>query len=204
MDRAYPRQRFTQVLIALCKQLDLRHQGVIDYHLDFAPIVVHGKVASSILSVRAYGSWARGAAACGNLDLAIEMDNEWVGGPWQGSRELVDQPIDGVPVARAMLGRRPSVRYVSLQSALDGPQAIDPAEMKRIWQAPVAGQLRVDWRAAIAAIPLDPAARRFSSSIISLPARQDYGGDTTRPAPGGWAPPRAVIGSKRNSPTPRA
>lgn len=205
MDRAYPRERFTQVLLTLCKQLDLRHQGVVDYHLDFAPLVFHGKVASRIRSVRAFGSWARGAQACGNLDLAIEMDNAWAVGPGRGSRELAEQPIDGVQVARAMLGRRPSVRYVSLQSALVGPQAIDPSEMKLIWQAHRPDQPRFDWRRAIAAIPLDPGARRFSSSIICLPSRQEMGSASTTAAAAATSTARAgaSVGASVGAGAPR-
>ena len=204
MDRAYPRQRFTGTLLAICRQLEERHRGIVEYHLDFAPIAVHGKVATTIRSVRAYGSWARGAAACGNLDLAIEMDNEWVVGPWWGSRDLAEQPIDGVLVARAMLGRRPGVRYVSLDSALAGPQAIDPAEMKLVWRAPVEGRPPFHWRRAIASIRLDPTARRFPSSLICLPSCHELRGAETRASPGNWIRPLAGIGGGRRSSTPRA
>ena len=183
MERPYSRQRFTQLLTLVCQSLDERHRGMVDYHLDYAPTAVHGKVSSTIRSVQVFGSWARGALICGNLDLAVELDHHWVDGPWWGNRQLADHPIDGVQVARALMGRHPGVRYLPLQAALDGPQAIDPDELRPIWRAPAAGQQALDWRKAILAVPLDPHAHRFSRSIVSLSASPDSAGTGSRRKP---------------------
>lgn len=173
MERPYSRQRFTQLLTLICQSLDERHQGMVDYHLDYASTTVHGKVSSTIRSVRVFGSWARGALICGNLDLAVELDHHWVDGPWWGNRQLAEHPIDGVQVARALMGRHPGVRYLPLQAALEGPQAIDPAELRSIWRAPTRGEPALDWRRAIATVRLDPHAQRFSRSIVSLSGHPD-------------------------------
>ena len=173
MDRPFSRQRFTQVLTLVCQTLDECHQGMADYHLDYESTTIHGKVSSKVHSVQAFGSWARGALVCGNLDLAVELDHQWVDGPWLGNRQLADHLIDGVQIARSLMGRHPSVRYLPLQAALEGPQAIDPAELKPIWRAPVPGEAPVDWRRAIRSIALDPNAQRFSRSIVSLSGVHD-------------------------------
>lgn len=173
MERPFSRQRFSQVLTLVCQTLDERHQGLVDYHLDYGSTTIHGKVSSTVRSVQAFGSWARGALVCGNLDLAVELDHQWVDGPWLGNRQLAGHLVDGVQIARSLMGRHPSVRYLPLQAAIEGPQAIDPAELKPIWRAPVAGATRIDWRTAIRSIPLDPNAQRFSRSIVSLSGGHD-------------------------------
>lgn len=183
MERPYSRQRFTQLLTLVCQSLDERHQGMVDYHLDYGSTTIHGKVSSTIRSVQVFGSWARGALICGNLDLAVELDHHWVDGPWWGNRQLSDHLIDGVQVARALMGRHPGVRYLPLQAALEGPQAIDPDELRPIWRAPIGGEPALDWRGAIRGVRLDPHAHRFSRSIVSLSSSPEVAGSGSRRKP---------------------
>jgi hypothetical protein len=69
----FPRDRFTRSLLAICEKLDACHDRTFDYkspNSDPWYLRIEGRVHAKVLSLWAFGSWARGAAECGDLDLA--------------------------------------------------------------------------------------------------------------------------------------
>lgn len=152
MIHRYPRRHFTAVLLRVCSRLDNRDAAEIEWNTRFA----FDQRQCQLVRVQrmwAFGSYARGAMDCGDLDLIVEVKAE--------------QEPPRSAVYRTFFGSTPDVRiYLGTPkvngSGLEVPQAI------LIWDGP--GH---DWRASIDRIVEDPDATRFNRPLNNLPFRAE-------------------------------
>ena len=73
----FPRERFTRSLLAICEKLDACHDRTFDYQSPRSDpwyLRVEGRVHAKVLGLWAFGSWARGASECGDLDLTAQFE----------------------------------------------------------------------------------------------------------------------------------
>lgn len=187
--KRYPRERFTRSLSTLCARLDAQHQVEFDYKQksgSFAPI--SGKLRSTARVLWVYGSWAQGAADCGDLDLALDLPYEWVGwhGWLPGGVKALGLP-DFDDARKGLLTAPPLVHILdAARIRRYGPVggfAVHPDTMMPIWLAPdltdqekVAFGLTGDdpaksWADRIAAITVDPDYKRAPRVQDALPLK---------------------------------
>ena len=126
-------------------------------------------------SVR-YGSWARGASECGDLDLAAQFDYAWAEPALRGGKHPVEVSSflpDFDAIRKAMLGSRPHVHVLDLKWVLEhgksGEFAVDPESLVLIWRHELDGQPAHDWRAAIEAIKPQAQGTRAPRLTDALP-----------------------------------
>jgi len=148
----YPRRHFTAVLLRVCSRLDNRDAAEIEWSTRF-PFDQRQCQLVRVQRIWAFGSYARGAMDCGDLDLIVEVKAE--------------QEPPPSAVYRIFFGSTPDVRiYLGTPkvngSGLEVPQAI------LIWDGP--GH---DWRASIDRIVEDPDATRFNRPLDNLPFRAE-------------------------------
>jgi len=89
----FPRERFTRSLLAMCEQLDACHARAFDYKSPSSDpwyLQLEGRVHAKVLGLWAFGSWARGAAECGDLDLAAQFDYVWAEPALRGGKHPVE------------------------------------------------------------------------------------------------------------------
>jgi hypothetical protein len=129
-----------------------------------------------VLGLWAFGSWARGASECGDLDLAAQGDYAWAGPALRGGKLPVEVDTflpDFDAIRKAMLGSRPHVHVLDLKWILEQGKlrdfAVDPKSLVLIWRPELDGQPAHDWRAAIAAIKPQRQANRKPRLTDALP-----------------------------------
>lgn len=166
----FKRERFTKALEAICTRLDRQHVGVFEHAPAITSInryFAHGMVRARVLELYAFGSWSRGPLECGDLDLFAVVKKEWAETPW---RPLTFEPAPktaSLPafryIKRHLFGQQPHVHIVEKQQLVDWEQPEAVAQGVLIWKP------RRNWRAAIADIKPDPAARRASRVSDAFP-----------------------------------
>lgn len=145
-----PRETFAKRLHAMGERLDKWSKRTLSYKE-----MLFGARKESEFQVRGlwvFGSFARGAATCGDLDLVMDVDGPTL--------------VSSATLSRAFLGSPPNVRVFrgspqSNDSGVTLPGAV------QVWGA------GMNWRAAIDAIAEDPAAGRFSRPADLLPLRAE-------------------------------
>lgn len=145
-----PREKFAKRLHAMCRRLDECSRRTLSYtELIFA---ARKESEFQVRGLWVFGSFARGAAMCGDLDLVMDVEGPTL--------------ISGATLSRAFLGSPPGVRVFrgnpqSNDSGVRIPGAV------QVWGA------GLNWRAAIDAITEDPAAGRFSRPADLIPLRAE-------------------------------
>lgn len=177
----FPRERFTRSLLAMCEQLDACHDRTFDYkspNSDPWYMQIEGRVHAKVLGLWAFGSWARGASECGDLDLAAQLDYAWAGPALRGGKHPVEGDSflpDFDAIRKAMLGSRPHVHVLDLKRILERGSsdnfAVDPESLALIWRPELEGQPAHDWRTAIESIKPQPRATRTPRLTDALPLR---------------------------------
>jgi len=151
-ERRRTRESFTRTLVRICKRLDVKSsaevQG-INRH-------THWKESGSFRLIRMWvvGSYARGAMACGDLDLVIELVDQRGGFTKQ-------------QVSRVLLGSPPDVT-VYQGTPEDNTSYVIFDEAKLIWDGP-----GCSWQEAIEGIIPDPGAGRMVRSTDRIPFRRN-------------------------------
>jgi len=77
----------------MCEQLDACHARAFDYKSPSSDpwyLQLEGRVHAKVLGLWAFGSWARGAAECGDLDLAAQFDYVWAEPALRGGKHPVE------------------------------------------------------------------------------------------------------------------
>jgi hypothetical protein len=143
----------------MCGQLDACHVRTFDYKSSSSDpwyLQVEGRVHAKVLGLWAFGSWARGASECGDLDLAARFDYAWAEPALRGGTHPIEVDSflpDFDAIRRAMLGSRPHVHVLDLKRVLEHGKsadfAVDPESLVLIWRPELDGQLAHDWRASI-------------------------------------------------------
>jgi hypothetical protein len=175
----FPRDRFTRSLLAMCEQLDACHDRTFDYKSPRSEpwyLQIEGRVYAKVLGLWAFGSWARGASECGDLDLAAQLEYAWAGPALRGGKHPIEVDTflpDFDAIRKVMLGSRPHVHVLDLKWILEhgksGDFAVDPESLVLVWRPELNGQPAHDWRAAIDAIKPQPQANRSPRLTDALP-----------------------------------
>lgn len=150
-----PRAVFTRKLERICNAADERPE------VDFEYRGLYGtRVRAKVRLVRLWvaGSYARGAATCGDLDLIFE-------------HEVLQFDEPGAPetkhVGKALLGALPEVRTYA-GTPQKNTSHLPMMEAVLLWSGP-----GCDWRAALEQIRLDPAAGPAQRRTSVLPFRME-------------------------------
>ena len=122
-----------------------------------------GIARTLVKEVLVFGSYARGAIECGDLDLVVDMDVDWIESP----RYRDGRSWGGAPgfskVKVAALGRFADVEVFPIQDAEKIDDGAALAGAVSIWKP---GK---DWRAAIASIAVMDGAGRHDRLVDQLP-----------------------------------
>ncbi|NMX39392.1 hypothetical protein HBO34_16075 [Pseudomonas veronii] len=152
LEKRYPRESFTKKLEQICQRLDeASTRGIA--HNDFFNKAVTSRV--EISSLWAVGSYARGAMACGDLDLVIEY--RLVEGPHPAPRKITKTFFGTLPYVSYYFGKP--------ESSTSGVVFTDAIP---IWTEP-----SCDWRAAIDSIKPVHSAGRAARETDSIPLRPE-------------------------------
>lgn len=164
--RRFPRERFTKALVRLCERLEACSSARIDYRKKLASFACTGTLDVRVASLWAFGSWARGAAQCGDLDLLARLEGEWDGPVMFSGREAPHaSPFDYDVCAKHLFGRRPPhVEIFDHREFSSAQSTIDIEDAVLIWAAGPH-----DWRGAIRSVKLNPAAGRMTRPHDEFP-----------------------------------
>jgi len=170
--RRFPRGRFTKSLARICERLDACSDLTFDYLTPSreSPLTrVRGPVPVQVNELLAFGSWARGAKQCGDLDLVVVVEVGWAALPdfvlpreTCASGSMVGYLPTFGEVRRRVIGSFPYVHPISLEhSARLAEEGLDMnvRALIPIWKSARAAFF--DWRAALAGVSVCPAAGRF-------------------------------------------
>lgn len=149
-EKRYPRESFTKKLIRMCQRLDECSARTIT-HKD-----IYGEFTGeiTITSMWVVGSYARGAMACGDLDIVVGVQTK---GPLPSTRVW----------ARSFFGAPSLVRYYP-GDPTENASGIPFPEAVLIWSG--AG---CDWKVALASIKPDPNAGRAARETDVIPLRDE-------------------------------
>ena len=153
-ERRKPRAAFTRTLERLCRRLDERSTFDVEYTHRLFTL---GKVIRARTAIRALwvaGSYARGVAQCGDLDLIIKTEK--LKGADVPYRKLLRPAFGHIPDVRVYEGT-PQQN----SSGVPLPEAIE------VWTP------GSDWRTAIAAIRVNESAGRVARATDVIPLRAE-------------------------------
>lgn len=150
-----PRETFTAKLRKICAQLDAKGPQTFNYKHWFFDRQETATVEACALW--AFGSYARGATTCGDLDLVFETKASGNSSPrWS----VLTKAFIGVHAAVRVYGGTPTKN--------DSGAELDEAVL--LWKP------GMDWEAALASIKPDPEASRFQRTSDSVPLRMEQHG----------------------------
>lgn len=151
LEKRYPRESFTKKLVRMCERLDETCERSVTYKYFYQEATCQVEITS----VWVVGSYARGALACGDLDMVLEC------------RSLKG----GLPLPRVLakdfFGTLPLVRYYT-GTPSENTSGVPFAEAVQIWSG--AG---CDWKSLIESILPDPNAGRAARETDSIPLRDE-------------------------------
>lgn len=156
-----PRAVLTRRLERLLARVDATPERVVVRPRSLLRCIdVRGPVRVRVDAIWVFGSFARGALACGDVDLIIQSHMEWAspvtldGRPYLGSRLL---PGIGQVISPA-IGPLRKITYVDHDNYFSGGTVLDGDQVAR--DALLLWKPGVDWRAALHGIALDATAGR--------------------------------------------
>lgn len=152
IERQYPRTRFTRALERMCKRLD--KQSTFEVEEDIEDIGLVREIIT-IHELWVVGSYARGARHCGDLDTVTRFTCD------NGKNSV----FSAEKTLRRAFGQVPGVCFYSGTPEANNA-CVSFSEAVQIWTP------GSDWRAAIAAIKVDPTAQRFIRPTDVVPLRQ--------------------------------
>ena len=159
MQERIPRAVLTRRLERLLARVDATPERVVERKKSLVfGIDVRGPVRVRVDAIWVFGSYARGALECGDVDLIIKSHMEWAGPvtldgrPYLGSRLL---PGIGKVIC-PVIGPLRKITFVDHHNYMSGGTFLDGDQVARdvllLWKP------GFDWRAALHGIPLDPTA----------------------------------------------
>jgi len=131
-----------------------------------------------VRTVYAFGSWARGAVDCADLDLVVHLECRWIGPVMRDG-----EPVEGQPkppfcdLRKALIGAMRDVEvgdYDEVVSAAHFPENLQLSALVPIWRAPsyVASEMKwPGWRAALDGVTVDPTAGHAPHVADALPLK---------------------------------
>lgn len=150
LEKRHPRESFTKKLIRICQRLDEHSIRSITHKHIYREFTCEVEITS----IWVVGSYARGAMACGDLDLVIGLQNKGV--------------IPSTRVwARAFFGSPSLVRYYP-GDPIENASGVAFSEAIPIWSAS-----GCDWQSAIDAIKPDIHAGRAARETDLIPLRDE-------------------------------
>lgn len=153
--RRRPRASFERTLARIIQKIEQSAVHEVSWQTDFPCRVMARKTLMKVKSLWAAGSFARGAATCGDLDLV--MDVECLEGYVPPSRTIVSR----------IVGRFPDV-VTYLGTPEENSSNVGFPEAVLIWS-----RESPDWEAALGRIQVDAAAGRFDRPHNVLPLRPE-------------------------------
>ncbi len=156
-ERRLARSHFTKILSRIGERLDASGGRVKVKASDPWRLFAVEKLRRSIAiqSIWIFGSYARGAADCADLDLIVRF---------QDITEISGPPPYAGRVLRAVAGSLPGVSIYK-GTPTDNQSGVDvSSEARLFWSAQ-----RPDWRGALGSIQEDPAAGHFARKSDLLP-----------------------------------
>lgn len=152
MSHRYPRNHFTKILHRIFSRLDKCSIAEVEW---FEYIIRRERQSSSIevKKIWVFGSYARGALNCGDLDLIVE-----IAGGRQPPRSSV---------FRVFFRSAPDV-HIYLGTPQKNGSGLEVTDSILIWDGKI-----LDWMSAIAGIRDNPEATHFSRAIDRLPFRAE-------------------------------
>lgn len=146
------RDSFTRSLKRIAKKIDTNNRFEIEFYDD-----LFRKKRKSVVRVTnlwAFGSWARGALTCGDLDLIAEVSAEKGHLPFSSN------------IRRVIVKRASDVRlYIGRPEQNESGAPIDDAVL--IWSTS-----NRDWAKNMQAVKADPSAKRFTRKLDIIPLRK--------------------------------
>ena len=144
------RAEMTKALVAMCTRLDETGVSHAHYAHEFA-----GDVISHFMPARlwVFGSYARGATECGDLDVLIDLDYQ--AGPCPPAEVVANVLFDEVNRLSLLLG-----------TPEENNAGFDTTDAVLIWSGKGS-----DWQGAIDSIKVDTDAGRFERDHDQLPLR---------------------------------
>lgn len=166
-DNRPSRERFTRTIEKICIRLDARNECEYDFKIPATSTfryVTSGRVRAKLVELQAFGSWARGASHCADLDLFARIERRWLGPLTltdEQSGQVIQREEEHIPPftksCNALIGRWPEVNVLDLAAALS--QSVDDLQIDMSSTVPIWAP-GSDWRAAIASIKIDANAGR--------------------------------------------
>lgn len=157
MERRYPREHFTRVLIKICEGLDKQFTSLIPWKDRYSDR--KGVLEVTIISIWVAGSYARGAADCGDLDLVINAI------AFENGHEV--SLHSRRKIAKQFFKSPADVRfYWGMPEKNTSGVAFEEAIM--IWN-----QDKINWQVAIDNISLNPNAGRYFRITDQIPFRTE-------------------------------
>lgn len=152
-ERRRPRQSFTRALKKIAERIDAQDVYTIDYYNDL--LRQSERTVFRVNALWAFGSWAKGALECGDLDLMADIS-------------LIEgyMPFDSV-ICRVLIKRARDVRlYIGTPEKNSSRAILKDAVL--IWSPG-----NRDWKANINDIKPDPTVKRYKRPTDVLPLRNE-------------------------------
>jgi hypothetical protein len=177
----YPREACTAALSAVLKRVDANPERLVKYdkHLDRdRPWASHvmGTLCARAKRIWVFGSYARGAVECGDVDMIVDVDISWVDNfHWRQGKNEPREKREGNQHMESYLGAVAASLFGPMRTPIHrggvqlystffdqgnhefsfDPGALLRDEAKLVWEP------GLDWRAALDSIKPNPNARPF-------------------------------------------
>jgi len=147
------RNSFTRSLRKIAERIDKTSEFEVEWYDDL--IREKEKTIFRVKSLCAFGSWAKGACFCGDLDLIVDV-------------ELIEGLLPFMPTLRRVLikGARDVRLYVGTPEKNNSGATVEEAAL--IWS-----DSDRNWKKNIAAVKPNPNAGRFVRKIDAIPLRSE-------------------------------
>jgi len=159
-----PRERFTKVLISICRRLD-EGPRIVEWEQRYV-LPLRQRTQVSPRSLWVFGSYERGAPECGDLDLILDVEKKCLTEPDPSFPHILNlMPFK--PQTTALIGRLANVRC-HIGTPERNTSGLAHEDVRLIWAAD-----GLDWCQAIRAIQIDPEATHFARPTDRFPLRPE-------------------------------
>jgi predicted nucleotidyltransferase len=161
MTERIPREKLTARLERLITRVEATPERIVERKTSLHPSLdVRGPVRVRIESIWTFGSYARGAQLCGDIDLIIKARMSWAGphtlnGITREGNSLLPSLCK---VISPLIGPLHRITWIDYDDLMQKMKVLD--EVKIMEEAILLWQPRMNWRGAIEAIKVNPKAGR--------------------------------------------
>ena len=156
-----PRAVLTRRLERLLARVDATPERVVERNKSLVfGIDVRGPVRVRVDAIWVFGSYARGALECGDVDRIIQSHMEWAGPVTLDGRTYLGSSLllSIGKVVSLVIGLLRNITFVDHHNYMRGGTVLDGEQVDRdvllLWMP------GLDWRSALHGIAIDPAAGR--------------------------------------------